>query len=81
MYSILVVGTFILITVLSVLYFSTYDGKNPKGLCIQLILFFSLYVGWLSSACGVHSCTQVPLQHKKACVVYHHSWGLGAVQF
>jgi hypothetical protein len=75
-YLILVVGTFIIITVLSVLYFSTHDGKKSKGVCVQLILFCSL-----SPACGIDSCTQVPLQHKKACFVSHVPGLLGLYNF
>jgi len=56
----------------------TMEKKNPKGVCVQLILFCFLIVGCLSSACGVHHYTQVPLQHKKGmfCVpLFVGFWG------
>lgn len=54
-YSVLVIGTLIVITVLSVLYFSTYNGKKESKRCmcsINIVLFSYCWVPFFCMWCS-----------------------------
>ena len=71
-YSILLVGTFIVMTVLSVLYFSMYDGKKSKRYMrsINIVLFTS---------CVVFTVVHTSLCNTKRHVLCPSFWAFGAV--
>jgi hypothetical protein len=77
-YLILVVGTFMLITVLSVLYFSTYDGKKSKRSMssINIVLFTLCWVVFFCVWCSQLYTSPFATLKGMFCVpLFLGSWG------